>query len=106
MMIKTTRLLAGAIMALCTLPVHAEEASPGESLYQSQCAQCHGRAGKGSGAFPSLVGREAGYISERLEKYRAGEKVGPNSALMRGPASRLSDEDIAALADYISTTFQ
>ena len=54
---------------------------------------------------PKLVGNDAGYLAGRLEQYRAGEKVGPNSALMMPAASDLSDADIAALAEYITTAF-
>lgn len=98
--------LTGTVLALGALGVQAEDIDLGESLYASACAQCHGRAGRGAGSFPSVAGQEADYIAERLMQYRAGETVGPNTALMRGPASGLSDEDIAGLAAYISTSFE
>lgn len=105
-MIRKISLLAGAALALAAFNAHAEEIELGESIYSQSCAQCHGRAGAGSGAFPALTGQEEEYIATRLNQYRDGETVGANTALMRGPASALSDEDIAALSVYISTTFQ
>jgi len=105
-MTKSFSLLAGAALALAAFNAHAEEIEMGESIYSQSCAQCHGRAGRGSGAFPALTGQEEEYIANRLTQYREGETVGSNTALMRGPASSLSDEDINALSIYISTTFQ
>ena len=78
----------------------------GETLYAAECAQCHGRTGRGVASFPSITGRDAEYISHMLILYRAGETVGPNTALMRQVAVDLSDTDIADLAAYISAEFQ
>lgn len=78
----------------------------GAALYAAKCAQCHGRTGRGAGSFPRLSGRKADYLSARLEKYRAGERVGANSALMAPIARDLTDEQIAALAGFMSETFK
>ena len=85
---------------------NAQDAAAGETLYQSVCKNCHGPTAKGMASFPKLAGNTAEYLSTRLERYRAGEKVGPNTALMRPHAKELSDEDIAALAEYIATAFE
>ena len=81
----------------------AGDPSAGEALYLGQCKSCHGPGAKGMASFPKLVGNEAGYIVGRLEQYRAGEKVGPNTALMSPQAANLSDEDIAHLAAYVAS---
>lgn len=77
-----------------------------EAMYAQACAQCHGRAGRGMASFPSIAGRDESYLAERLERYRAGETIGPNSALMIPVAGELSDEEIANLAAFISASFQ
>lgn len=77
-----------------------------KAAYAGVCATCHGRAGKGMASFPKIAGRDADYLASRLKQYRAGEKVGPNSALMVPHAVKLSDSDIANLSAYISKTFQ
>lgn len=77
-----------------------------EELYADACAQCHGRAGRGMASFPSVAGRDADYLAEQLERYRAGETIGPNSALMIPVAAELSDQEIANLAAFISANFQ
>ncbi len=84
----------------------AGDAAAGEKRYLENCVTCHGKNGKGMASFPSLAGRDANYISDRLMKYRAKEKVGPNTAIMLSWAESLSDQDIANLAKYISTTFR
>lgn len=86
-----------------TAPVDIDAA---EAKFAQDCAQCHGRTGRGMASFPALTGKEAGHISKRLRQYRAGEAVGPNSALMRPVAARLSDAEIENLAAYIALEFQ
>lgn len=81
--------------------VQAADKAAGETLYAEKCAQCHGPNAKGMASFPSLSGRDADYITSRLETYRAGEKVGSNSFLMIPNATNLSDGDIANLAAFI-----
>ena len=103
---KISSFLLSAALALGAFQAQAGDVELGESIYTQSCAQCHGRSGAGSGSFPSVVGQEEDYIAKRLMQYREGEMVGPNSGLMRAPTRNLSDEDIAALAAFISSTFQ
>ncbi len=96
----------GATLALSAASARAGDVEAGETRYLVNCVNCHGKSGKGMASFPALAGRDAAYISGRLMKYRAREKVGPNSAIMMHLASDLSDEDIANLAAYVSENFQ
>jgi cytochrome c553 len=80
----------------------AQDSSAGEALYKKSCRNCHGPTGKGMASFPKLVGKSVDEIVSRLEAYRAGERVGPNSALMIPVAAKLTDQDIANLAEYIT----
>lgn len=79
----------------------SDGALPGKAKYAG-CMACHGADGSG-GVGPALKGREASYIIDRLNAYKAKETVGPSSSLMWGQAAGLSDTDISELADYIST---
>ena len=99
-------LTIGAALVLGMTPAQAEDISAGEAMYAQSCASCHGREGRGMASFPSVAGQNADYIAQRLRQYRAGERVGANSALMAPQARDLSDEDIANLAAYISEAFQ
>lgn len=104
--------LAGAFAVVCaTAAVQAETAAQvgdvdaGASRYAMNCVNCHGNAGQGMASFPGIQGRDAAYITEKLETYRAREMVGPNSAIMMSLAADLSDADIANLAAFIEARF-
>ena len=104
---KKLQLLAVcAAVAVGTSDAHGGDAAVGEARYAESCVTCHGRAGKGMASFPAIAGRDADYIADRLRQYRAREQVGPNSAIMMSWAETLSDEEIADLAAYISTSFR
>ncbi|PAV25658.1 cytochrome c553 [Tamilnaduibacter salinus] len=69
------------------------------------CAGCHNPQGQGNepAAFPRLSGQTPGYVEAQLKAYRDGERdAGGNAQIMMDIASRLSDEDIKALAAYVS----
>jgi len=83
-------------------PAVAGDAAAGQERFAT-CVSCHGAEGEGMGIFPKISGQDAEYIAGRLEQYRAGEQVGPNSALMMPHATGLSDEAIADLAAYVAT---
>ena len=96
----------GACLILSVADARAGDVAAGEKRYLVNCVNCHGKTGKGMASFPSLKGRDAAYIAGRLTKYRAKEKVGPNSAIMMSLSGELSDDDIANLAAYVSASFQ
>lgn len=99
----TTRLLTiWAALVLGTTPLQAGDAATGEALYGDVCAACHGPSGRGMASYPRVSGKEVDYLTDRLNTYRAGERVGPNSMLMIPMAADLSDADIANLAAYLS----
>jgi len=73
----------------------------GEERYNMTCTNCHGPAGKGIASFPKISGNEISYTTSKLETYRDGVKVGPNSALMIPMAKPLTDQEIANIAAYL-----
>lgn len=84
--------------------------SRGEWIYRAgiaeqnvpACASCHGPAGAGIPVqFPRLAGQHAEYTLSQLKLFRSGERANDPSDMMRNIASRLSDQDMAAVADYI-----
>ena len=74
----------------------------GKIRYAKNCVNCHGPAGMGLASYPKISGLEIAYIIDRLETYRAGIEIGPNSALMIMMAQPLSDAEIANLAAYLN----
>lgn len=73
----------------------------GEARYKKTCINCHGAAGKGVASYPRVSGQEISYTVSKLETYREGTKIGPNSSLMIMMAKPLTDEEIANLAVYL-----
>jgi cytochrome c553 len=69
------------------------------------CAGCHGPAGLGIAlaSYPALGGQHAAYIAKQLYAFRKGERANDgDTRIMRSVAARLSDDEIDALANYIS----
>ena len=67
------------------------------------CMACHGPNGSGIPAqFPRLAGQYAEYTSAQLRAFRGGERANDPNRMMRAVAEKLSDREIAALAEYIA----
>jgi len=67
------------------------------------CAGCHGVAGAGLPAqYPRLAGQYPEYIEAQLKAFRAGERRNDANRMMQSIASKMSDPEIRAVADYIS----
>lgn len=84
----------------------------GEALYRggnagtgvAACLACHGPTGRGNPAarYPAIQGQHAAYTAKALRDYASGERVSADKTqMMRDIASRLSEEEIVALASYI-----
>ena len=86
---------------LFTATAFAGNAKLGEAKFKMNCKQCHGPAGMGMASYPKVSGNDLKYTIDRLKRYRAGEEIGPNSALMIMMAKSLSDKDIENLAAYL-----
>ncbi|MBI2381716.1 MAG: c-type cytochrome [Gammaproteobacteria bacterium] len=67
------------------------------------CQACHGPTGMGMAAakFPRLSGQHADYIKAQLIAFKKGERGNDLNAMMRDVASRMSEEQIQAVADYV-----
>lgn len=88
-----------------------DSAKQGEKIYRggiadkgvAACAGCHGPAGAGIPAqYPRLAGQWADYTKAQLIAFRAGERANDPAGMMRGVAARMSDAEMAAVADYIA----
>lgn len=69
------------------------------------CAACHASNGSGNAEakFPSLAGQHADYIRKTLKEFRSGTRHNDPNKMMRGVTSNLTDKEINALSNYIST---
>jgi len=65
------------------------------------CAGCHGPAGAGIPAqYPRLAGQFAEYIAAQLKGFREGARANDPNGVMRGVAARMTEREIAAVAQY------
>ena len=68
-------------------------------------AACHGPTGAGNSAaaFPRIGGQNAGYTANQLNNFKGGERGATGKGqMMAAVASKLSDQEIQALASYVS----
>lgn len=82
--------------------VHSELGEAGKSLYiSSGCIGCHGAAGqsRNPGKFPALAGKSADYLVQQLQDFKSYKRRNP---MMSSVAVNLKDEDMPALAAYLS----
>ncbi|MGD8567545.1 MAG: c-type cytochrome [Gammaproteobacteria bacterium] len=69
------------------------------------CAGCHGPNGVGNSpaAFPHLAGQKPTYVMKTLHDFKAGKRSNDVNEIMRNIASKLTDNEIAAVAAYVAT---
>ncbi|MEP7313577.1 MAG: c-type cytochrome [Pseudomonadota bacterium] len=91
----------------CVAPTHAA-ATSGEELYAQgvvnkfpSCVACHGERAEGVAPFPRLAGLPTAYVVDQMRAYADGKR--PN-AVMQTIAKLMDDEQIAAVADYVTST--
>lgn len=67
------------------------------------CASCHSPNGAGLPAqYPRVGGQHAEYTSAQLKAFRAGERKNDPNSMMRTVAAKLSDREMAAVAEYMA----
>ena len=78
-------------------------AASGESLFQRNCAICHGIAAQGSSEepIPALAGQHYDYTLIQLKSFAKGHR-GQVEAPVIDFTARLSDEEQKGVADYLS----
>ena len=67
------------------------------------CGICHGADLKGLGPVPPLAGRSPSYIFRQLNDIQHGTRKGPWTELMKEPVSRLTEDDMLAIAAYTAS---
>lgn len=86
-------------------------AARGQKLYRggnpangvAACSGCHGPDGAGiPGLYPRISGQFASYLEAQLVAFKTGARANDPNGMMRGVASRLSEAEIKAVAEYAS----
>jgi len=65
------------------------------------CASCHGEKGEGSEKLPRLAGQHKRYVSDQLHEFDGRTRSNDN-AIMHSIASKLTELEIEAVANYVS----
>lgn len=99
---------------------NSKQLALGETIYRAgnletgvpACTGCHSPSGNGNipAGYPAIGGQHAAYVAKQLRAFRTGAHDGQDpaarlndeSAVMRGVAAHLNDQEIDALANYIS----
>jgi cytochrome c553 len=79
------------------------EGVPDKGVYG--CVNCHGERGKGKSNipyFPVVGGQHRDYTIKQLTEFRSGARANDPAGMMASVAKGLSDEDIKAVANYLS----
>lgn len=89
----------------------ADQVELGEKIYRAgnantgvaACMACHGPAGSGnpSAVFPHIAGQHAVYIEKALKDFRSDIRTNDNAKMMRNVVARMTDQEIAAVAQYL-----
>ncbi len=66
------------------------------------CASCHGPKGLGSSQLPRLAGQHPRYVEDQLKQFNKRERNNDN-AVMHTIASKLSELETHAVAEYVAT---
>jgi cytochrome c553 len=88
-------------------PGETKLVSEGEQIFKNgvsannvpACNGCHGEAGQGNEQYPRLAGQHADYLIKQLHVFQnTDDRPAP---LMKGVSHSLSEESIAAVANYV-----
>ena len=97
---KRTSLKAWLTLSLLLLPlaVQAGQASP--PMLADACAACHGTDGKSPSTIPSIQGKSAVYMLQRLQAFKTDER---KVTVMNRIAKGYSDAELAAIVKYLAS---
>jgi len=95
--------------------VNKKLAAKGEKLFKNGnpkagvygCINCHGPRGKGKSAsvsqFPRIGGQHRDYIIKNLTDFKGGVRSNDPAGMMNAIAKKLTDKEIKAVAEYLSS---
>ncbi len=105
---KIRSLLTPVCVALafgCGSTALAQGALDGAKLFQDKtCWSCHGKDAKTPimPAYPRLAGQSADYALQQMKDIKSGARNNGQSAAMKGVMGLVSDDEMKAIADWLS----
>jgi len=96
--------LAAGICLLSLVAGTPAMAADGATVFQGACLACHGPDAKTSimPLYPKLAGQNEEYLLNQLRAFKGMKRTNGQGAIMMGVLAPLSDEDLAAVAKWIS----
>lgn len=92
-----------AMLALCA---GSATALDGQALYMGKtCFSCHGKDANTPilPTYPKLAGQNAEYAAQQMKDIKSGARANGMSAAMQGVMHLVTDEEIDAIAQWLST---
>lgn len=80
-------------------------AADGAALYTAKgCGACHGADGKSPimPLYPKVAGQSKEYVTQQMNDIKSGARSNGQSIAMKAIMASVSDEETAAIADYLS----
>ncbi len=93
------------LLAAAFVASPANAALDGAALYKDKtCNACHGPTGNKPlmPNYPKLAGQNAAYMEQQMKDIKSGARANGQSAAMKGVMHLVNDEEIKAIADYLS----
>lgn len=94
-------------------PFDADKAAAGREIYKGgdlqkgipACQACHGPKGAGTAGigYPQIGGQYVDYTLAQLTAFKNGSRTNDDKMLMRSIVEKMSDKDMAAVANYIAS---
>ncbi len=73
-------------------------------IAEKTCSACHGKDGKKTlmPDYPKIAGQNVKYVEKQMADIKSGARANGNSAAMKGVMVIVSDEELKAIAEYVS----
>ena len=95
---------AAATLALLVASLQVVAADGGKLYKERTCNACHGPDGNKPlmPDYPKVAGQNKAYIAKQMKDIKSGARANGNSAAMKGVMHLVNDQDIDAIADWLS----
>ncbi len=100
--VKTSALLAAGLVVMMSSTAFAAD---GKALYTAKgCMACHGADAKSPimPAYPKIAGQSKEYVTQQMKDIKSGARNNGQTAAMKGIMASVSEDEITALAEYLS----
>ena len=102
---KSLIAVALGVASLGVLASNTAVALDGAELYKSKtCIACHGADGKAPilPIYPKIAGQNEQYLLNQMKDIKSGARSNGQTAAMKGVMHLVNDEELAAIATWLS----